>query len=200
MSVLRTALYLSIASLVFAQANSEQNHAPKPSETEQNHSQAAPQPQTGSQQQPSPGAALTAEESKFISEALYANATEVGLGQLALARSSNPMVRAFAKRMINDHSTLDRETLAVARYYDLPTRTGIDRTQYAQLARLHGEQFDNAYVRMMVQNHENDVKEFEHMANTATSPRVRNLAASALPVLQSHLSEIQSIAQRLRTT
>jgi putative membrane protein len=58
---------------------------------------------------------------------------------------------------------------------------------------LSGKSFDEAYVKMMVEDHKEDVADFQKESESATDPDVKNFVSKTLPVLQSHLDKITQI-------
>ena len=69
----------------------------------------------------------------------------------------------------------------------------------ARLEKLSGAQFDKAYMRDMVKDHQKDVAEFERESKMAKDPAVKSFAEQALPTLRDHLKEAQKIAPKQQT-
>jgi putative membrane protein len=61
-----------------------------------------------------------------------------------------------------------------------------------KLAKLSGPDFDREYMRKMVKDHEEDVKDFRKQAKAKKPTDVNAFAAKTLPVLEQHLSMAQS--------
>jgi predicted outer membrane protein len=57
---------------------------------------------------------MSRDDQKFIEKFGAANQREVALSQLALERATNPQVKAFAQKMVSDHSMAHREFMTVA--------------------------------------------------------------------------------------
>ncbi len=141
-------------------------------------------------------AKLTGDDADFVKKAAKGGMTEVELGQLAEQKTSNPLVKSFAERMVRDHSQADRQltALAASKGVDLPTGKGLmNDASYLKLKMLSGKEFDKAYVSAMVSDHKEDVADFEKQSETAKDPDVRNFAAQTLPTLKEHLSMIEKI-------
>jgi putative membrane protein len=66
--------------------------------------------------------------------------------------------------------------------------------QAEQLRTLTGAAFDQTYMGLMVQNHQENVSTFQAQRNAGHSADVRQLIDVALPTLQGHLSTAQQIA------
>jgi len=61
-----------------------------------------------------------------------------------------------------------------------------DQKELDRMSGLKGPAFDRAYMRMMVQDHDKDVKEFQHQAQAARDPDVKSFAQQTLSVIQQH--------------
>jgi putative membrane protein len=132
----------------------------------------------------------------FIRNAAEANMADVKLGQLAKEKGQSPEVKKFADRMINDHTKANDELKQVANqeHVNLPTDVNSkDAATYRSLEKLSGAEFDKAYARTMVRDHEKDVAEFKREASTAQTEPVKQYAQETLPTLQSHLQEAKQM-------
>ncbi len=63
----------------------------------------------------------------------------------------------------------------------------------AHLKMLSGKSFDDAYIKMMVDDHKEDVAAFQKAAEYSQDPDVKHFASKTLPVLQGHLTRIEKI-------
>ncbi len=137
-------------------------------------------------------------DKKFVSGALEGGMAEVALGKLALEKSSNPEVKQFAQRMVDDHTKLGDEMKPIAEQIGVKVPTGLskkDQATEAKLSALSGQQFDKAYIETMVKDHKKDYSEFQSEAKSAVIPSVKQAAASGEPVIKSHLDSIEQIAK-----
>jgi predicted outer membrane protein len=136
----------------------------------------------------------------FLREAAGANLLEVTLGRIASTRASNSGVKDFGQRMVNDHSSLQQQLTSVTTSNGVPVSAALTSQQQQDVSRLQqlsGTAFDTAYMRLMIQDHQQDIATFQEQANSADSPRVRELASKALPTLRLHLSEAQKVGNKL---
>jgi putative membrane protein len=62
-----------------------------------------------------------------------------------------------------------------------------DKALYGRLSKLSGDAFDKAYMRAMIEDHQEDVLEFRQESQSAKDPDVRQFAAKTLPTLEEHL-------------
>jgi putative membrane protein len=137
----------------------------------------------------------------FIREAASANLKEVRLGQLAQSKSSNPAVKEYGLRMVTDHNRLEQDLISMVSRNGIALKPALTPDHVQQIHGLlvgpSGEPFDQAYMTMMIQDHQTDVARFESESRDANSPEVRDFAARSLPVLQQHLSLAQQVGRQV---
>lgn len=103
--------------------------------------------------------AMTSNDSDVLMMEVLAvsNLTEIRTSQLALQRSGNAQIRAFAQTMITEHTAAHTELLALAnaRGVRLTNQPGpAERLQYNRLASLQGAEFDALYRKIQVDGHQ----------------------------------------------
>ncbi len=143
---------------------------------------------------------LNSPDKAFAIKAAQAGIAEVKLGRLAVQKASDPDVKAFGQRMVDDHTKANAELESVARQENmtLPTIPAAkQQAAFYRLNKLSGAAFDKAYMEDMLKDHETDVKEFQKEARAGKDPKIKNFAAQILPVLQDHLEETKSIRARM---
>jgi putative membrane protein len=134
----------------------------------------------------------------FLVNAASGGLLEVELGKIAQTNASAATVKSFGKQMITDHTKANTElmTLAKAKNITVPTVPGSEAQEHIQ--KLQGEKgadFDKHYVDMMVEDHKEDVEQFQKAADNAKDTAIKAFAAKNLPVLKEHLQKIQTIQQ-----
>jgi putative membrane protein len=136
----------------------------------------------------------------FLREAAGGNLLEVTLGRIASTKASNAAVKDFGQRMVSDHSSLQQQLTSLTSSNGVSvtaTMTPEQQQDVSRLQRLSGTAFDTAYMRLMIQDHQMDVANFEEQGRSADSPRVRDLANKALPTLRTHLSLAQQVGNQI---
>lgn len=102
--------------------------------------------------------------------------------------------------MINDHKTILKQlhNLGMTRSLSLP---GASSNQHKQrirvLSDLEGQNFDKAYIRKMVYNHQKNYTSFKKAAISAQDGEIRSFALKNEPVLKMHLEEAKRIEKLL---
>lgn len=146
---------------------------------------------------------LSRADYNFAVEAYRGSTEEVALGKLAQEKATDPAVKQFARRMVEDHTKASQqlEDVLAKKGATLPTAsTAAAERESEHLAGLSGHEFDKAYMDQMVKDHKKDVKEFQKAAADARDPDIKAYAATTLPTLQSHLQLAESADENLKGT
>ncbi len=142
----------------------------------------------------------TEDSSKFANEAAQGGMAEVEMGRLAVAHATNPEVKQFGQRMVDDHIRANTEFMQLAgrKNMQLPREVSSEQKERMdKLSKRSGADFDKAYVDAMVEDHENDVKEFEEQSKNGTDADIKQFAAKTLPTLKQHLEMIRAIKSKM---
>ncbi|MBP0597223.1 DUF4142 domain-containing protein [Herbaspirillum sp. LeCh32-8] len=130
-------------------------------------------------------------DKSFMVKAAEAGNAEVAASKVALEKSSNPAVKDFAQKMIDQHTQVGDELkqLASSKDVSLPSEPSVaQRAKIAVLDKLSGATFDKRYASMIgVTAHKDAVKLFQKASTSAQDPDVKNFAAKTLPGLEQHL-------------
>ena len=133
----------------------------------------------------------------FVVRAAVANMAEVELGQLAAARSTDPKVQAFARKMVEQHGQSLQQLRAAAADAKIALPATVDekhRELKQSLSSLQGEEFDAAYAKAMAKGHDEAVALFDAAAHASKLPEsLRAYAAKALPVVRQHRDGAQEL-------
>jgi len=135
-------------------------------------------------------------DENFAKKAAEGGMAEVKLGQLAEERGSNPAVKNFGRRMVQDHSKANNELKDVTSKENVPLPNEMDKSDqatYDRLSKLSGDAFDRAYARDMVKDHSKDVSKFQKEAKSGKDESIKNFAAQTLPTLQNHLDQARQM-------
>src|SRR5689334_3273382 len=132
---------------------------------------------------------LNSHDRDFIMDAAMGGMMEVELGRVAAQQGTSDAVKQFGQRMVDDHSKANEElmTLAASKGITLPTTLDDKhREQVTKLSAMTGAEFDRAYSKGMLSDHNKDVSEFEKESTKGTDPDLKAFAANTLPTLQQH--------------
>ncbi|MGU7810774.1 DUF4142 domain-containing protein [Burkholderia sp. AW49-1] len=138
-------------------------------------------------------------DAEFVDKAGIVGKTELQASQLALDRSSNPDVKAFARRMVDDHVRMAAALRRLGAQKGLPvqTRMLVDPALTA-LRTMSGDAFDKGYIALAGPNaHEAAIGLYEAEARNGHDPQLRAFAADTLSTLRAHLSVARALARSI---
>jgi putative membrane protein len=136
----------------------------------------------------------------FLQDAAKANQDEIALGKLAQEKSSNPQIKSFGMKLVNDHTKnqMELENLASSQGVSAPPRVdATTRSEYQQLQGQSGTQFDHAFTKLMMDDHEKAISMYEQALKDTKDPAVRRYINVTLPALRLHLREARSLERSL---
>ena len=136
-------------------------------------------------------------DESFYKKAAEGGIAEVEQGQLAQEKGESATVKDFGSMMVKDHSAANEKlkALAAKKGIELPSSSSVSQmATKTKLQVLSGDTFDKSYVKGMVSDHKEDIKEFEKEAQSGQDPDAKAFASATLPTLKMHLKKIQEIA------
>lgn len=140
-------------------------------------------------------------DQEFLNNALLGGLVEVQTSGIVITQSQNQEVKAFAQKMISEHSKTNKEIRELGRENGAALIGGTSIEQQKEmneLSRLTGAAFDREYVKRMVAAHETDVTVFQKQADGGTDVGLKKFAAETLPMLKMHLEMIKDIQGKLK--
>ncbi|MDB5309254.1 MAG: putative outer membrane protein-like protein [Gemmataceae bacterium] len=132
----------------------------------------------------------------FVVKAASGGKYEVALGQIAKENASSEDVKKFGERMVTDHTKANKDLEEVAKKagLGLPTTLLSHHQQHLEkFSKIKGAEFDKAYVKHMVKDHEEDVALFERASKEAKNSDLKDFAVKTLPTLKDHLKMAKSL-------
>jgi predicted outer membrane protein len=137
------------------------------------------------------------EEWRFLKEAAAASRFESEASRMALAKSNNAQVRAFAATLINDHAStsITLQHMLHGRGMAPPMLANDQRKTLNRLTKLGGARFDREYMdEVGLRYQQEDLQVWEKAGLAIRDPALRAWIARTLPTLRYHLSTAQRIA------
>lgn len=156
---------------------------------------------SGDTAKPSPAKNSTKMDDVFAKKAAEGGMAEVELGKLAADKATNPDVKAFGQRMVDDHTKAGDELKLVASKENIQLPTDLnakDKAEKERLSKLSGAAFDRAYINHMVMDHKKDIADFQKEASSGKDDAIKNFAAQTLPTLQDHLKQAQDAQGKVK--
>jgi putative membrane protein len=133
----------------------------------------------------------------FVKNAAEGGMAEVKFGQLAAQKATNPDVKAFAQKMVDDHTALANQLTPVAQKMGVAQPAALDKkdqAEYDRLNALSGDAFDKAYVKAMVEDHKKDLRDFKYEASNTNNADLKQVAKQGSQVIQGHYQMVQKLA------
>lgn len=155
-------------------------------------------PQAGIAQPAPTPTKLDSGDRDFLESAAQASHLEVQASRLALEKTRNADLKAFAQKMIDEHGKAGQQLAALAhgKGYDVPTEPSLTQKARLKALGLRDEGFDKAYAEEIgVGAHEDAVALFEKASNDVKDPDIRQFAIQTLPTLRQHLRMAGTLKQ-----
>ncbi|TCT02411.1 DUF4142 domain-containing protein [Aquabacter spiritensis] len=133
----------------------------------------------------------------FVETAGISNLFEMESSALALKKSENPQIRAYAERMSRDHAEIMSrlKSAAAEAYGQIPIPTELDARHEAMIEKLNaaqGTDFDMLYVQLQTQAHHAAVGVYAAYATDGDQSVLKSFAEKTVPVLREHLDAIKA--------
>lgn len=136
----------------------------------------------------------------FLEKNSQGNVAEVELAKLALKKSQNPEVRAFAQKMVHDHEMLGKSMaplMAKAGVQPSVSLNGEHQRLYNKLNGLQGKEFDQEYVQAMDKDHHEDLSDFQSEFNSTKDMELKTAVHKGEEVIAEHTKMIDGISDKM---
>jgi putative membrane protein len=153
-----------------------------------------------------PAVAVGPNDAQIASIVVTANQVDIDAGKLAVARASNAEVKAFAQRMVTDHTGVNQSAVELVTRLkvtpqDNPTsaslKSGGDKN-VATLKSLHGAAFDKSYVDHEVAYHQQVLDAVDQvLIPNAQNADLKALLVKVRPAFVAHLEHAKQIQATL---
>ena len=130
-----------------------------------------------------------------MEKAAKASMSEVAISRVAASRTSNPEVRRFAQKMIDDHEGAIEQLGVVAGARGVSLLAKDPRPQ--KWEKRDAKNFDREYLDQMIDDHEKMVKLFEKQARDGEDAETMAYARKHLPKMQQHLQHAIDLKRTL---
>ena len=139
--------------------------------------------------------------------AYTADQLDIAAAQLALQKSKNKDVVAFATDMERDHKAVNEQALALVKKLNVTpedndtskalTKQAADKR--AELAKLSGTAFDKAYIDNEVAYHKTVNGALQNtLIPSATNPELKDLLTTGLKIFQGHEQRAEHVAAEFK--
>jgi putative membrane protein len=136
-----------------------------------------------------------------------ANTVDIDAGKQAESRTRNKDVRAFAKQMVTDHTSVNKQASAlVKKLHVTPEENATSKTlrqdgatAQTRIGQLSGKDFDKAYVDNEVAYHQTVIDAVDKtLIPSASNAELKALLVKVRPVLEEHLEHAKHLQAELK--
>lgn len=142
------------------------------------------------------GGNLSSSDRDFVTKAARGGMAEVEIARLAETKASSPRVKEYARQLVEDHTMANEELKRIAANDNVALPANLDSSDRSELEKLNGlsgARFDQEFMKHTVDDHKDDIKDFEKQADKGTDPALKSFASNTLPKLRHHLEMAQNI-------
>jgi putative membrane protein len=136
----------------------------------------------------------------YVEKAVIGDMFEIQSSDVALKQATSPDVKAFAERMIKDHTTSSSALKAGIQSANIQVKIpeSLDSAHQAKLADLRKttrKDFDQAYMRQQIDAHKEALQLHRQYAESGDNPVLKKTAHNTMTIVEHHLQEAQNIAE-----
>ena len=133
-----------------------------------------------------------------------ANTGEIASGKLAQTRATNAQVRAFARRMVTEHTAMEKQGNDLAKRINVTPAMPPDSALITDVnddiedlqRKERGADWDEEYMEKQIDAHQKTLDLIDRANNATQNAEIRQMLQQARPKVQTHLEE----ARRLKDT
>jgi putative membrane protein len=148
-------------------------------------------------------AAASSQDAMFAKQAAQAGMTEVQLAHLALQKSKNPEVVAFAHRMNADHSKANAQLIAIEKQKGMTPPSSLGAKNEAVMQQLQSESgatFNSTYLKTQLPAHRKVLALFQTEAADGKDADLVAFAKQTIPTIEDHISMDEREIAKLDST
>jgi putative membrane protein len=139
-------------------------------------------------------------DKKFLAMAAQSDQNEIALSKLADEKASNPDVKAFADKMVAEHTQMTESMKPFADAWGLTPPTGPDadhQKEWDKLNGLSGKDFDKEYMSDMVSDHAKALSAFTTEAKDTQDAKFRAAVIKGKTRVAAHKNMAYDLKKKL---
>ena len=140
------------------------------------------------------------QDKQFLMTASQSDYTEMTFSQLAVQKATNPLVKAYAQKMITDHQMLEQNMKPFADQMGVTPVTTLDAMHqqlYDQLNGLSGMDFDKQYMSDMDTDHHKSLDAFKTEESTTTNAQLKPTVKKGEKVVAQHTEMADKMVKKM---
>jgi putative membrane protein len=137
----------------------------------------------------------------FVKMASCGNLSEIKMGKLAQESATNSEVKAFASRMVKDHTKAQEELKEACKTSktecpDKQTKEGKEACEKCEKLK-SSKDFDAGYIAIQIECHEKALKLYERASKECECDMLKAYAKDHIPAIRQHLAAAKNIQKSL---
>ncbi|WP_260736443.1 DUF4142 domain-containing protein [Tunturiibacter lichenicola] len=140
------------------------------------------------------------DDKKFLAMAAQSDQNEIALSQLAEQKATDPAVKAFAEKMVTEHTQMSATMKPFADSWGLTLPTGPDpdhQKELDKLNKLSGKDFDKEYIDEMVTDHSKALRAFTTEAKDTKDEKFREVVIKGKTAVAAHKNMAYDLKKKL---
>jgi putative membrane protein len=140
------------------------------------------------------------DDKKFLAMAAQSDQNEIALSTLAEQKATNPAVKAFAQKMVKEHTQMTESMKPFADSWGLTAPTGPDADHQKELDKLNGlsgNDFDKEYIDQMVTDHTKALSAFTSEAKDTKDAKFRAAVIKGKTAVAAHKNMAYDLKKKL---
>jgi len=140
------------------------------------------------------------DDKKFLAMAAQSDQNEIAMSQLAQQKATNPAVKAFADKMVAEHTKMSESMKPFADSWGLTPPSGPDSDHQNELKKLDGlsgNDFDKEYISDMVSDHTKALSAFTSEAKDTKDVKFRNAVIKGKTAVAAHKNMAYDLKKKL---
>ena len=163
---------------------------------------AAAAPATATVPASTPAAAPAVNDAQIAAIVVAANQVDIDAGKLAESKATNAKVKAFARQMVTDHSSVNKSASALVKKLGVtpePNETSRSLTaggeqNRSSLQGKSGADFDKAYIDNEVTYHQTVLDALDQtLIPNAQNAELKNMLVTTRPAFEAHLKMAKDV-------
>ena len=128
-------------------------------------------------------------DAEFITKVDEGGHNEMGLSKVVLMKNPSPTAKAYADKMIADHTKAGAELAPIAKAHGVKLKGMMDaehQTIREAMLKMSGPDLEKKYMDQMVADHDKTVVLFQSEITNGKEADVKGFATRTLPTIQQH--------------
>jgi putative membrane protein len=145
-------------------------------------------------------AAVTDQDKQFLATVSQGGLNEIKLSELAESNATNPEVKAFAHKMVVEHTALGAKMKPFADAWGIAPPAALDadhQAEYDKLSGLSGADFDKEYMAAMDKDHHLALDLFTAEASSTTDAKFKVAVMQGKSAVSAHTHMADSLSAKL---